>query len=303
MDKVSIILSSVGLPELCQRLGLKSHITPGRAIRSPLRTDNKPSFCARVNGHWHWKDYGNGKHGDVIDFYAEATGSTNPIRDLYDFWFGNGTPPPMKQPYIEPTLPAVPLDWNERVSKLTDNMLVHLSEWRGYPLEFCHWLRDRKIIGSYADTFCFPVYNRGHVVRFHVRWPSGAWQYKPDRVASDLTPLVIGPAKPYRIWCGESQWDIFAVMSCLPMDYVADCRWIATRGVSNGGGMADYVLRQRDDTEAKRENEQRWADRWQGAWSIWPAFGECLHPKDCNDWLLEDSEGMRIKLAELLGEV
>lgn len=297
MDKVQLILSSVALPDLCTKLGLP-RVRIG-LNHSPLRKDSRPSFSVRVNGCWKWRDFGRDIAGDVIDFYAEATGSTKPIQDLYDFWFCNGDrPKPMRLPPETPTLPAVPLDWDERVSKLSDEMLAFLSDWRGYPLEFCHWLRDRKIIGSYADTFCFPVYNQGHVVRFHVRWPSGAWQYKPAKVASHLTPLMIGPAKPSRVFVAESQWDLFAAMCVLPLDYVNDCRWIATRGVSNGGGVADYVLRQRDDTEDKREKERAWSERWPGAWSIWPKIG-----KDCNEWLQEDFEGMQMDLAITLGEV
>lgn len=297
MDKIERILSSVGLPELCHRLGLPGNITPNRAIRSPLRTDNKPSFCARVNGCWKWRDYGNGKHGNVIDFYAEATGSTNPINDLYELWFGNGQhdPPAMIKPHEEPLREAVPLDWNERVSKLTDDMLKELSEWRGYDIEFCHWIRKKKIIGSYAGTFCFPVINDGHVVRFHVRWPSGAWQYKPHGVSSRLTPLVVGPAKAYMRCAFESQWDMLAVMSVLPREFIADCQWIATRGKGNGyAGDVDYVFRQRDDTEDKRADEERWASRWAEARSVWTPRGV----KDMNDWLREDRDRMSKKLVE-----
>lgn len=264
-------------------------------MRSPLRKEANPSFCAWYkNGSWAWKDYGLGKGGNVISFYREYTGSSHPVSDLYSLWFENGnTPKPMKPPKEEPIKPATPLDWSERVSKLTDDMIKRLAEWRGYSEEFCFWLREIKAIGSYGGTYCFPIYNSGHVVRFHVRWPSGLWQYQPARVSMRLTPLVIGSGRVIHVF--ESQWDAFAVMSVLPIEYISDCRWVATRGSGNGSGRADYIWRQNDNTPEKRESEKRWANRFDS--------GEFVRVperfKDANEWLQHDKDWMKSELEKM----
>lgn len=293
MDKVAKLRSTVGLPELCAKLGLRSNIRHGKSCLSPLRSEKRNSFTAWFkNGEWTWKDYGIGKGGNVITFYREATGSTNPVHDLYNLWFENGKAiATLQPPKIEPLLPPSPLNWQERVDKLTDDMLDKLAEWRAYSVEFCRWLRAIKIIGSYADNYCFPIYHKGFVAQYHVRWPSGIWSYRPKELDMQLTPLVIGSGKV--VWCGESQWDIFAVMCSLPMEYVRKCKWVATRGSGNSVGEVTYLLRQRDEKPQAIAAEERWASKNPGR-SVWTPKGI----KDANDWLREDKEGFEKRLAK-----
>ena len=56
---------------------------PGKRCRSPFREDKNPSFSVYGDGRC-YNDFGNGDHGDVIDFYARAKGLTNAeaIREL-----------------------------------------------------------------------------------------------------------------------------------------------------------------------------------------------------------------------------
>jgi hypothetical protein len=292
-EKLQRIQREIGLPELCRELGITIKLRSGSATNSPFRRDSNASFAVWFkNGTWAWKDYGTGRGGGVVQFYREATGSTHPMSDLYNLWFENGKKPTMHAPKESKPSPPVPLDWSERVSKLTDDMVKRLAEWRGYSEEFCFWMREIKTIGSYGSTYCFPIYNAGHVVRFHVRWPSGMWQYQPFNICNRLTPLILGNGRCVHAF--ESQWDMFAVMSLMPMEYVLDCRWIATRGSGNSSGRVDYIWRQNDDTADKQASELRWARRFDcGEYVFVPP-----HIKDANDWLRQERDAMAGKLEE-----
>ncbi|OYW76135.1 MAG: hypothetical protein B7Z37_10305 [Verrucomicrobia bacterium 12-59-8] len=57
------------IPEVWQRLGLEGQ--PGASCSSPFRPDRNPSFSISKDGK-HWKDFGTGQNGDVIDFIALA---------------------------------------------------------------------------------------------------------------------------------------------------------------------------------------------------------------------------------------
>ena len=83
------------------------------------------------------------------------------------------------------------LDWRECVEAFTDKHLERLAKWRGYSIEFCHWLKENGLVGLYDGCIAFPVHNRaGNVVAAHYRLKDGSWRYYPR--GAKVRPLVIG---------------------------------------------------------------------------------------------------------------
>src|SRR5271157_3569794 len=76
--------------------------------------------------------------------------------------------------------------WKACVSAMTDENLQKLSEWRGYSMEFCLWLRDNELIGVYEVSWAFPVKNEeGDAVGVHYRMEE-AWRYTAGTKAAPL---------------------------------------------------------------------------------------------------------------------
>ena len=101
------------------------------------------------------------------------------------------------------------LDWRECVEAFSQRHLERLAKWRGYSIEFCHWLKDNGLVGLYDGCIAFPVHDRaGNVVAAHYRLKDGSWRYYPQ--GAKVRPLVIGellPGEP--VQCFESTWDGF----------------------------------------------------------------------------------------------
>src|SRR5262245_1934064 len=106
-----------------------------------------------------------------------------------------------------------PFDWQARVNALTPEYLEKLSKWRGYKLEFCHELRDEKLIGVHNGLFAFPVRDaQNNVVGTHVRAEDGKrWFYHPT--GTGATPLLIAKLIPGEVvHVFESTWDGLAFL-------------------------------------------------------------------------------------------
>ena len=280
-------------------MGFHAPIKDRCHIKNPYCDDGKrPSFCAWDTPEgWLWKDYRNGDGGDVIAFHQAATGSERrqSINAIWEMIYGNEKPAkiePRKIEHVKKRIAPTQLDWQERVGKVTDAHLIELAEWRGYSLEFCHWLRDKRLIGKYAGCWCFPIFNNGQCVRFHVRFDAG-WAYKPQGVASRLTPMVIGSTGVTVI--SESQWDLFAMMQCVDAATRKAHTWIATRGASN-----TRIPHREGNTVILQQNDKagsEWAKKIQASIGGWIAQPQ---GDDFNAWLKADFESTNLFAIKLL---
>ena len=196
----------------------------GWIAKCPAHDDRNPSLSIREgsNGRALIKCHA----GCSTDHVLTALGLTR--RDLFpetsNGQRGNGA------------IPAPTLDWQKCVNKFSANHLERLSEWRGYPGEFCSWLKQSGLVGIVGDCIAFPVHEKGKVVAAHVRAKEGSWRYSPTGTKSQ--PLVIGELLPRdHVHIFESQWDAFAFM------YVSGIRdgIIITRGASNGALVVDLI--------------------------------------------------------------
>jgi hypothetical protein len=127
-------------------------------------------------------------------------------------------------------------DWQKCVEKFSAEQLEQLSEWRGYPGDFCSWLKQSGLVGIVDGCIALPVKENGKVFAAHVRAKSGKWFYEPK--GAKTRPLVIGELLPGdTVHVFESQWDAFAFMA------VSGERSgiIITRGASNGALVADVI--------------------------------------------------------------
>src|SRR5579885_1619821 len=78
--------------------------------------------------------------------------------------------------------------WNQCVKNVTDEWLAWLSQWRGYSLDFCNWLRNWKMIGVYYTKIALPVHDQeGNVVGVHYRTEDGNWRYEEGIKAAPLS--------------------------------------------------------------------------------------------------------------------
>ena len=133
--------------------------------------------------------------------------------------------------------PRSTLDWRECVEAFTEKHIERLAKWRGYSIEFCHWLKENGLVGLYNGCIAFPVHDRaGNVIAAHYRLKDGSWRYYPQ--GAKVRPLVIGElvaGDPVHVF--ESQWDAFAFM-----DISGERSGIIiTRGASNGALVAGLI--------------------------------------------------------------
>jgi hypothetical protein len=82
------------------------------------------------------------------------------------------------------------------VEAFTQEHIEQLAQWRGYSIEFCHWLKESGLVGLYDGCTAFPVNDRaGNVIAAHYRLKDGSWRYFPQ--GAKVRPLVIGE------FCGD----------------------------------------------------------------------------------------------------
>lgn len=224
--------------------------------------------------------------------------------DLNNYTF---SPPPVLKsqedesdappPFVE--VAAKPFDWRACVEATTDDRLQQLSEWRGYSIEFCRWLREAEMIGVWRGAFAFPVHdNEGKAIRCHYRTENG-WAYYPK--SGETTPLIVGlyEHSSYTI-VAESQWDAFAIMDRLGHhEEPSNLSAVITRGAQANVNFKDLhipkmiVVPQNDPISKAskttgRTPAQEWLHRIQESRSIYSELLVSSIPqeyKDANDWI------------------
>ena len=180
------------------------------------------------------------------------------------------------------------INWQTCVDAVSPLDLNQLSEWRVYSLEFCRWLITQQLIGRYNELWAFPVMHGGKVVSAHVRLGKNEWFFEPrlKEIGVPLSPLVIGnPADASKVFISESQWDVFAVLDRLGINYGEEVVGISTRSAGNGRLLKEvigeiYLIPQND------QPGQKWlkdAQATLGRPVKIITVPKCHH--DANDWL------------------
>ncbi len=180
---------------------------------------------------------------------------------------------------------------------MTDHQLNRLATWRGYSVEFCHWLQRKELLGLYHGKIALPIHNDvGAVVGWHYREKDASWRVHP--VGCVMRPLVIADAKQADVvFVFESQWDAFGVMDKLTWHKgtLPDVAVIVTRGASNGklvGGLVKrdavlYAFRQNDREDPERKCLKWLADVTEAATADGATVKLVATPephKDSNEW-------------------
>ena len=229
MNKIAEAKQRLPLPELLSQLGLGDRAKS--SAKCPFHDDEHNSFSVYKNGsgEFRFKCHGGCGAGDEINFLElhEKLSRRDAVKRFLDLAGLNDATPARS---------TTTFDWQKCVDAFIEKDLEWLSDWRGYPGEFCSWLHKRELVGLYDGCIAFPVHENGRVVAAHVRPKNGSWYYEPK--GTKTRPLVIGellPANPVHVF--ESQWDAFAFMSVSgERDGI-----IITRGAGNGGGVADVI--------------------------------------------------------------
>ena len=221
------------LPALMHRLGLGAHAK--KSAKCPFHDDQHNSFSVwqRQDGLHYFKCHAGCGEGDEITFleFYHRISNAEAIKLFLEMAGVNGAAPLSKQ-RATPTL-----DWYACVQAFAQEHVERLAKWRGYSIEFCHWLKENGFVGLYDGCIGFPVHDLAdNVVAVHYRLKDGSWRYFPQGVK--VRPLVIGELvarDPVHIF--ESQWDAFAFM-----DVSGERNGIIiTRGASNGALLADPI--------------------------------------------------------------
>jgi hypothetical protein len=258
------------LPELLAKLGLVEHAKPKAKCPWPQNHkhgDRNPSFSLTKTGKgWHWKCHAGCGHGDEIDFLAKwfAVSKGEAIRRYAEM--AGITPKDEGRGMRDEGRAGKPVVdmagvWRKCVEALTDEDVAKLAKWRGCSVEFCRWLRERRLLGLYEGRIALPIHGPdGAVAGIHYRIKAdGSWRVFP--VGTPMRPLVIGDtATADMVLAFESQWDALAVAALLP-DWTNGLTppVIATRGAANGKLVAGLIkpgavvlaFRQNDDAAAK----------------------------------------------------
>jgi len=286
------------LPALMHRLGLGAHAK--KSAKCPFHDDQQNSFSVwqRQDGSPRFKCHAGCGEGDEITFLElhHRISNTEATKLFLEMAGVERLAPlvPKRRAPVERLVPkrrlTSTLDWPACVQALTEKQLEQLAAWRGYSIEFCHWLKENGFVGLYDGCIAFPVHDRaGNVVAIHYRLKDGSWRYFPQ--GTEVRPLVIGElvaGKPVHVF--ESQWDAFAFMD------VSGERSgiIITRGAQNGNLVAGlipaeaivYAWKQNDELK----NGKRAGNEWlkdvaahAGTKVLWPKTPEQF--KDINEWV------------------
>jgi len=284
------------LPALMSKLGFGSEFQKA-SCRSPFREDKNPSFgIFQHEGRWFWKDHGTNESGDEVTFIEKALGISN--RDALSK-FEELAGVDKKQANGKFKVADMEHPWNECVRRVTQKDIKELASWRGYRLEFCDWLKQRRLIGLKDGLLSMPIsmgeINAGRwqfelVTGIHQRRKDGSWRI----YGGAIEPLVIeGSSKPARQFVFESQWDAFAFLDV--MGDQPDARLIITRGAGNGALVAPFnlslpttIIMQNDEVKSGRAPAESWALKVEATLDKTPC--KKLYPpkehKDLNDWLI-----------------
>jgi hypothetical protein len=158
-------------------------------------------------------------------------------------------------------------EWGTYVSDLTDDILFDMCRWRGYSLDFGHWLRRSKLVALYDGGIGFPIHDERRCIKgiHYYLGKSKRW-----RTTCRAAPLIIGDlstAKSIHVF--ESQWDAFALIDKLGFFKSKTNAVIVTRGASQAKlisglipqGRAVYAWKQNDPEKNGRRAGDEWLDR------------------------------------------
>lgn len=280
------------LPALLHRLGFGKHAK--KSARCPFHDDKRNSFSVWKNGSgfWFWKCHAGCGEGDEITFLEKhgSLSNSQAIKRYLELAGVNGaTPLPPSTASTSTAKSASLLDWRACVNAFTEKHLERLAKWRGYPMDFCRWLKESGLVGLYDRCIACPVHDHaGNVVAAHYRVEDGSWRYFPQGVT--VRPLVIGEliaGDPVHVF--ESYFDAFVFM-----DLSGERTGIIiTRGAGNGSlvaglipaGTTVHAWKQNDELK----NGRRAGDKWlndvaahAGPKVVWAKTPEQF--KDLNDW-------------------
>jgi hypothetical protein len=194
------------------------------------------------------------------------------------------------------------LDWRACVEALTQEHIERLAKWRGYSIEFCHWLKQNGLVGLYDGCIAFPVHDRtGKIVAVHHRLKDGSWRYYPQ--GAKVRPLVIGELVPGdTVHVFESYWDAFAFLDTSGERHGI----IITRGASNGALLAGLIP-QGSIVYVWTQNDSA-GEKWQqdicakAKCAIKRARIPAQH-KDLNDWTRADATADDLLAAMVNAEI
>ena len=319
LDKAKRILP---LPELMRRLGdyAASPAETGKGgflIKSPLREDKNPSFSVyRRDGEWKWSDKATGEGGDALDYLQaregkdfkgararllemagvhEATSASKPVN------ISKSNPKKAMPSRVSVSEPRQISDWSKCAQDLNSERAKEIANWRGYPVEFVEWCRDKGWIGWYKGGPAFPVHVEGVVAGVHHRQidDPGSWR----NTAKKASPLIIGDPKTAGMTIlVESQWDALAALAAMrahEIDVISNLAFIITRGADNTAPVAEiladidlskprlYAVEQNDPPrkDGKPTGNEIWATKIS---KLVPGIQFNAPPqehKDLNDWL------------------
>jgi hypothetical protein len=274
-------------------------LAPDWKKKNPIRADDgKNSFGAGEDG---WQDHGTCDKGDQIAFLEKFYGLSpgDAIRKFKTLAGVENAPrdghaPPLK------TKAVVSIDWPACVAAFSDDHVEKLAAWRGLSVEFVRWLKDKSLIGFYADLLhgnktyknrlAFPMHDAGKIVGVHHVAPG----QKDFLTVGSTRPLIIGNRTAAKWIIFESQWDAFALMQELQFDlagYDPEVAILITRGSSNGKftsiipANAEAIIVMQNDPPEK-DAAEGWLEKIKAEC---PARLKVARPPadvhDCNDWL------------------
>jgi hypothetical protein len=229
MGKIAEAKARLPLPELMSRCGLADRAK--RSARCPFHDDHHNSFSVWQNGEnnrWAFKCHAGCGSGDEINFLElhEKLSRHDAVNRYIELAGVNGA-----TPTSTPTL-----DWQKCVAAFTDRHIEGLARWRGYSIEFTHWLKENGLIGIYDGRVSTPVIQNGSVVGAHYRLKDGSWRYFPHGIRT--VPLVVGELVPGdHVHLFESTWDGFDFLD--KSGYRSGV--VITRGANNAKLAAELI--------------------------------------------------------------
>jgi hypothetical protein len=154
MNKIVEAKTILPLPKLMASFGLGEHAK--KSARCPFHDDRRCSFSVWQDDHgrWSFKCHAGCGAGDEINFLElhEKLSRRDAVKRFLDLAGLNGATPPRS---------TTTFDWQKCVDAFSTVHLERLSEWRGYPVEFCSWLHKCGLVGLYDGCIAFPVYDNG----------------------------------------------------------------------------------------------------------------------------------------------
>jgi len=269
----------------------------------PFHDDHNPSFSVYDDGdRFFWKCFAGCGGGDEVDFLMkeEKLEKGSAIRRYLElaqvrFPAMSGSRGKGATRHSGPATAITDAVWEGCVASISDRMLSHIAEWRGYSDPFCRELVTQKLIGDYRDMLALPIHGPGgNVVGLHCHMMSiRQWIVVGG---CKMAPLVIGDLQTAELVFGfESQWDAFAVIDRLGWHdgRMPEIAIVISRGAGNGRffsgvcphGTPLYLFKQNDEVKNGSSPADSWVETIRGC--VEGKIGVVPIPpnfKDANDW-------------------